>query len=473
MTFILLMSASVFGIAVLAALARFDAMDVPGRALHPYNVLGFLFAIIDIDFLSLYSLIATGQSTYFAETMIANLAQVKDGFVFFVLCQTFLIAGIAAVPSLGRKTAGTMTPREVRLSEVRASRICMALCILVTMLGAWNLILVSLQHGSFTYIAGVRQRFFAANPLLLIVVSTIAPAYILFGSRNTLRSAFLAMIPLIPFLMLVGGRSKLLYPLIALAYWVCQRIRIPAIVIYIGAPVLLASLTLFTFISRENGSVAEFPKYLEQSGGITGPLFDGASISMAEIISINIARPVLDRQPWESILGGIMLPIPRSIVPMKPLGASTEFSMTIDLDRWELVKSEWTITGFINLFYDYGYIGALIACFVIAVIWTLALKQAFQSRLGTTLVGPICCLVAYQFIRGDLYIVSQFLWPLLFVLLIYWTVLAAVKLIPPPRRRQVRPRAGIAGDAVAGGAVADGVAGAVADGGAPGTAESR
>lgn len=435
LTFYFLLSLSVLEVGALAFLAGVNPLDLRGRALHPYNILGFVLGIVNVDFLSLFLFIDGGGQVPFARNMLSDISAVRNGFIFFFSCQTFLVLGITVVTlpfSTGKRREQFVFP-----PELSAARICMLLCIAGTIFGAWQLILVSVQAGSFTYIAGVRQRFFAANPLLLIIVSTIAPAYILFGSRSTIRAAAISIIPLIPFLMLVGGRSKLLYPIVALGYWICRRVRLSAALIYAGAPMLFLALSLYTFVVRQNGSLDDYPRYLQTSGGITGSLFEEASISMAEIISINVADPAIKRYPWDSVLGGAMLPIPRSIVPFKPLGASTQFTQAVDPERWALVKSEWTITGFVNLLYDFGTFGAFLICFLLSAFWARTLQYASRSRFGTGLVGPACCLVAYQFIRGDLYIVSQFLWPLLFVMSIYWALLRLIRLFTKQPRHRI------------------------------------
>jgi hypothetical protein len=435
LTFYFLLILSLMEVALLGFLAHLNPLDIRGKALHPYNVLGFLFVIVDIDFLSLFFLTKGGVHTSMAESMIVSLGPVVHGFTFYFVCQSFVIVGIAAVAL--PMASSRLRDYFVLPSEVRATHICMLLCVAATVFALWQLIVVSLQNGSFTYIAGVRQRFFAANPFLLVIVSTVAPAYILYGSRNRLRAAAFALIPLLPFLALAGGRSKLLYPLIAFLYWVCRRVRMSIVLIYLGAPALLLALSMFTFISRQSGALEDFPRYLQDNGGLIGSLFDQPSISMAEIISINVDNPVIERRPWESLLGGVLLPIPRSIVTFKPQGASTQFTQTINSRRWELVKSEWTITGFVNLMYDFGTFGAYFVCILLGALWSGMLQRASRSRFGTSFVGPVSCLVAYQFIRGDLYIVAQFLWPLLFVTVIYRTILVLLRLFRRPSRQQV------------------------------------
>ena len=77
--------------------------------------------------------------------------------------------------------------------------------------------------------------------------------------------------------------------------------------------------------------------------------------------------------------------------------------MTADLNRWLLVKSEWTITGFANLYYDFGYAGAVVVSAIIAFFWTRLLL--FSSRNTTSLqFGGVFCIHAMTvFIRADLY----------------------------------------------------------------------
>ncbi len=434
--FLVLLGVSIIEIAWLVRIAQSQPLDMIGQAMHPFNVIGFLFLVTNVDFLSLFQIVGSGGGAIFAGSTISFVSDVVKGYLFFVLCQTsIVIACWFAVAQIDGSTRLRMRARRGQTAisapaEVGAARMCIAVCITGAIFAAQSIVLISLQHGSLSYVAGIRTRFFADNPILLVIVTTMAPAFILFGSRDKMRAILLALPVIMLFLSLVGGRSKLLYPAVAVMYWFCRRHKLSVIWVYLATPVLIFVLVFYTYISRMTATFGSFQQYLDASGGMFGALFDEPSISMAEAITINVNYPILDRTPWESLLGAFMLPIPRAWVPWKPLGVSTEFSMVTDYTRWNLVKSEWTVTGFVNLFYDVGYIGAIIGCGMIAFLWTRILVRSAGGRRGTAFVGPIAIICAYQFVRGDLYIVSQFLWPTAIVSLIYATMNWIIRALP-------------------------------------------
>jgi hypothetical protein len=443
--FLFLLAFAIGEIVLLVLMAQSEPLDMVGQALHPFNVMGFLFLVTIVDFVSLYQIVAAGQGAEFAGTMISYTSDVVKGFAFYVFCQTAMVLGMwLATRYIDRPTRIGIRVRRGRPvvstpAEIGAARISIVICVIASIFAGWSILVVSLQHGSLNYVAGIRTKFFADNPMLQVIVSTAAPAFILFGSRDRMRPVIIAMPVLMLFLALVGGRSKLLYPVIAAAYWFCRSRRLSVLWVYLLTPILIVLLVYYTYVARQSQLYASFQQYLDASGGMFGALFDEPSISMAEAITLNVNNPILHRAPWDSIVGMLMLPVPRSLVPWKPLGVSTDFSMAADYTRWTLVKSEWTVTGFINLYYEIGYIGALVGCGALAFFWTRQLIRSASSSRGTAFAGPIAIIIAYQFIRGDLYIVSQFLWPTGIVMLIYLGLKGIVRLFPGSAPRARRP----------------------------------
>jgi len=429
----------------LAKLAEEEPLDLKGRAFHPLNIVGFLFLITLIDFANLFYIVSSGKPVEFATAYISSAGDVVFGLFFYVLCQTFVVFGIWAAmigkPArlMPRHFAGNGATN-ARHSEVVATRIIMCVSIVATIVAGYTLLMTALGAGSLTYIAGVRTRFFAENPVLLLIIATITPAFFLFGSRHGLKLVLLAL-PVLFFVQgLIGGRSKLIYLLVGLAYWWCQYRRISVIWVYLGLPILLFAIVAFGYYSRYSSAFMSFDEYLNDSGGMFGALFEESSISMAEAITFNLNNAVLSRSPWESIVGMFMLPIPRSVIDWKPFGMSTDFSMVMDYTRFMLVKSEWTVTGFVDLYYSFGFVGGILACGLLAYLWGRALVRSSFGPSGTALAGPVLIVSAYIFVRGDLYIVSQFLWPCGLVLLSFralaFLVRSSRKTQPNRKRRQ-------------------------------------
>lgn len=308
---------------------------------------------------------------------------------------------------------------EVSQLEQRASRLLIFISVVVTVIVAQQLITLALSRGSLTYIAGVRTRLFGEDAFTLLVMNTIVPSFILFGHKEKTRPLVIILIFITLVLALAGGRSKLIYPFIAVAYWYCKTKNFSVFRLYIFIPVVFVAVVFYGYYSRYSSSFGTIDQYFAATGGIFGSLFQEASISMSEAMTINLSQNFVSRLPWDSFLASITFPISRSIIPWKPFGASTDFSMAVDYARFILVNSEWTVTGFVDLYYSFGFSGAPIVCSVLAFIWARILIHSSASRIGTSVAGPVCVLVAYQFIRGDIYIVSQFLWPMLIAWIVY------------------------------------------------------
>ncbi|WEK45863.1 MAG: hypothetical protein P0Y56_12615 [Candidatus Andeanibacterium colombiense] len=448
--FLFLICVAVAEIFFLSQLASAEPLDLIGRALHPFNVIGFLFLVTLVDFIGLFLIVSSRQSADFAEISLSSKGEVVYGLFYYVLCQSAIVVGIWA--ALARTSQWKI--HQIRMlrgkgvvaqrSELIATRVIILVSICATLVAGYTLLGTALSAGSLNYIAGVRTRFFADNPILLLIITTITPAFFLFGSRHSLKSLILVLPPLLLVQGLVGGRSKLLYPIVGVAYWFCRSRRLPVIWVYLALPAMLLVIVAFGYYTRYSGLYSSLGEYLDASGGMFGALFEESSISMAEAITYNVNNPIIMRSPWESVVGMFLLPIPRSVIDWKPFGVSTDFSMAMDYVRFMLVKSEWTVTGYIDLFYSFGFIGGIAACSAFAYLWTRALLHYATGPFGTAFIGPVCIVSAYVFVRGDLYIVSQFLWPCGVVLLFFGGLRFLVKAAghapprPAPRRRRER-----------------------------------
>ena len=384
-----------------------------GSAAHPYNILGFFLTVVAFDFLDVYTRVASGGTAWFARYTIASVGEIESGLFFFLLMSGSIVVGLLTARSARRIDISPAHDPEI---AARATTLVLLGSLAVT--GYTTLVVVtqSVAAGSLFEVAGVRQIFFRENPLLQVFYATLVPAFILFLSHNTHRIRFVAVLLLTVVLLTLplGSRGSLFYLLIAVIVGVAMtRARLPAGMLYFAAPAVLAILVYLRFLREQ--VTDSFSRYLEIRGSEL--LLEGADFSLAEPLIIGMRSGVVPRYPFETLVGSIFAVVPRGIIPWKPEGPSAVFTGLADPMRWALTKSEWLITGFVNLNAELGMVGAAVAMVVLAAIWARSLARTFSSTPNAIAGASFLAIVAYIFVRGDLYNVALFIWPSLFVYL--------------------------------------------------------
>jgi hypothetical protein len=135
--------------------------------------------------------------------------------------------------------------------------------------------------------------------------------------------------------------------------------------------------------------------------------FNGPDFASAQANAAILGANPIHREFWESPLAAILAPIPRSLVPFKPLGASTEFTLERDTANWLFYKRELVIGGPADLYIGFGAIGAVLLIGALAYFWA---RWMLRSRYPG-FAAPIAIVLLYVFIRNDTYSVALFLWP--------------------------------------------------------------
>ena len=384
--------------------------------MHPYNVVGFFIVFINLNFLYIFNQVGTGNSVNFARSTISTVWEVTAGMGFFLALTIAMVGGIF-LASAGRVTA---TPVEEDLRLSKAGKLVFWICAAMAAWVSLSVIGQSLSRGSLFYIAGIRQAFFRENAVFYVMLSLLAPATIVaiaWQRRDRSRFSFW-LIPLVAIglLLPLGSRGALLYVLIALMTAAAVNGRkIRAIWMYLGSPVVALILVLLRYFREGSSASFGFGQYLDVNSQEL--LFGNMDFSTAEPIVLSANYDMIQRQPWDSLLAMLVAPLPRSMVPWKPEGASAAYSAAADPQRWVWTQSEFVITGFANLKVELGIAGAIFSVFVLSALWAGRLRRASQSgphRYALTAV--LLTLSAYIFIRGDLYNLALFLWPVAIVL---------------------------------------------------------
>lgn len=418
-----LMVYAVFAVLVHAWLAGQERGTLVGLALHPFNVIGLLTTLVAIDFITLYNDTQEGRISEILGYLIAAPHQVTEGAIFFILCSLAMGAAVLVAAAPGLRQPVRSVDREEDSAEQTSASIVMAIAAICMVTVASVVIVESISEGSILYVAGVRQAFFRDNQALAMLGGVGIPAFYLYGSRMGMkRNTFLYALLLVACLLPIGSRSSIVFLALGLAFWWSQSHNLRISHVYLGLIPLAVLSTFYRYLTRDANLFRSYWDFIDYHGGYFGVLFRSPDVSMAEGMTAAITQATIVRGPFDSLLAAIMAPIPRSWIAWKPFSASAEFTRNATPEHFELFGSSWTVTGFVNIFLEYGYWLSVPAAFVLAWIWARIWIVSANRRSSAGLAAPVLILVAYTFFRADLYDVALFLWPLAAVLVLHYSI---------------------------------------------------
>lgn len=223
------------------------------------------------------------------------------------------------------------------------------------------------------------------------------------------------------FAMSPGARGSVLLVLLIAAVGYAYSKRISVLWYAAVVPVTMLFLAVSAYVFREAQRYESFYDYITSNGGVINLFFGGEQVSFAKMfVAVYQMAPSLPRAPFESIVALLVLPIPRSVFTMKPFGASAAFTQHISPLRWENTRSELLITGYGDVYWQFGALGAFVAMFVLSGVWLWACLQATRgSRQTLVLWTPLLTWFMFIFVRGDLFNIGLLLWPTMVVLALH------------------------------------------------------
>ena len=181
-------------------------------------------------------------------------------------------------------------------------------------------------------------------------------------------------------------------------------------------PGLAAYLSVSRYVFREPG-FSSFNEFLTANGGILSLFFSSQEISPGKMFSVIYAfADEIPIYPFEGFLAMLAAPIPRALFAMKPYGTSAIFTELYSPERWDLTKSESTISGYGDLYLQFGCVGATIVAFLLGyAFFRICIRLLNNSPTATITWIPIALGAMYTFFRADVFNVGLVLWPTFFV----------------------------------------------------------
>jgi hypothetical protein len=266
-----------------------------------------------------------------------------------------------------------------------------------------------------------RQLYFKDNPLMHLVFLLALPAYALYlsGRPNFDFYAWLWFF-FLAFLLLVSGSrgAIILLVLIACTNYTLKKSPLSWRYLIVGIPIVVFGLVVVRYVFREAWRYDSIVQFLDASGGLLGVFFQSSEVSLAEVLTMAVAVDgKLNLFPFQGLLGLITYPIPRSIFEYKPLSASGYFTELVSPDRWEGARSEILVTGFGNVYLEFGLVFGAIIVFLMAWGWIFAVRRCLAKGSVHATFYPFLLWLCYTFVRGDFFNMGSTVWAVLLVLL--------------------------------------------------------
>lgn len=218
-------------------------------------------------------------------------------------------------------------------------------------------------------------------------------------------------------LFFIGSRGALLLVFLVYAYLYNATVKKISNYVYVLAiPVISVGLIYFRYYFRESWRYSSIGDFIDSNGGVFSVFFNTAEVGMAEVISILLRYgDRIQRFPFESFIAALMYPLPRSIIEFKPLGGDAAVTSIFSPDRWDLSKSEITITLFSDYYLQFGMLFSFIGLSLTAYIWMKALLYGIRMNSSGVILMPFLMWSMYILLRSSVFNVAGLIWAWLFV----------------------------------------------------------
>lgn len=376
-----------------------------GNAVNPLLVFCLLAILFNLDFIMIWS----SLSLVFLERVSSiPAATVLDSYGAYTVIFIGNMVGFTVALSYWRQRL-TVSPRASISMPDRAANLSASVLF-------WAIIAVSapvlLRDHSLYLSYQVVARENPLRPILTFLIPVGAAFFVAYRRLSVMGLVVLAFSALV--LGLSGGpRGPVILMALILAVWYAPWKRISAFWYLPTLPGVAVFLAFSRYMFREGEKYASYSEFVMSQGGYVALFFSGEEVSFAKMFSVVYdLAPTLPRAPFESLIALLVLPVPRSFFTLKPFGASALFTQYVAPLRWEWTKSELLVTGYGDMYWQFGLLGAVVAVGVLGFGWLwMCLKVIHKSRESVIVWIPLLIWWMFLFMRGDLFNIGLLLWP--------------------------------------------------------------
>lgn len=407
------------GLTIMAWSPKYGAFR--GSAVNPLIIFVVFSLFFNINFAVLYG---RGTINIFERAVPVTSVDILLGYVHYTVIFLAVAAGLIAAQLTAPPYRETVARGEDVARGRTLSAIFFAVIILIGLVGTFITLksLADILSGKLN-----RQLFFESNPLLHVAYTLICPGLVIYLAFRlpTRPASILATLSAILILATTGSRGVII--LVGLIYAISLVLwgrRIPAQLYLLVIPVLSYLLALSRYLLRESWKFRSFADFVEFRGGFGALFFNSAEVAMAEAITVISANmDLLSRPPFESFLGILMYPLPRSVFTFKPLGASSFLTATLSPNQWQWTKAEILTTGYGDFIMQFGLWWAIPLVALCAFAWLRGCLLVINApQWQTAVLLPFLIWWMYIFMRGSIFNVGASIWPFLIVLGTYTIV---------------------------------------------------
>lgn len=398
-----------------------------GTLICPLLALAVINGVFTADFLAAYQTLSHKGALQISNIVFNRPEGYVQALAYFTGLHIAMLTGLGLALGLYRKRQTILHgwfKSRASLRQTRMAGLILLAALALALPALALMVQTALAHGSPFYVSAIRQLFYKDHPILWVGVLFTVPTLAVYLSRHQKLDArgLIAFCAVLITILLVGSRNQLFFLLFILLLLLHERgWRLPGMVYAPGIVVALGLSIVLRWLQRDQFVYDSFTAMLQAHGGVLQMLFATPEIALADTLTVLVsAGERFARVPFESVAAFVLFPIPRALIPFKPFGASTEFTSLADPERWQTFGSEITVTGYGDLFMQFGALGAAPFMVLAALIWGTAVVRVANARNPAIRLLWLPYLVwwAYVFVRTDLYIMAFSVWPLLLVLLV-------------------------------------------------------
>ena len=393
-----------------------------GSAINPLNIFAVFSIFFNIDF---YVFWLNGRTDIFEEHIVFSTNDILYAYAVYSFLFLMALGGLTLAFLLKpyRSVPAELSQKNYDKSLLSERKLKGSVGLFLVFVAS-AIAMIALTDAVSDWHSGrsTRELFFRGNKLVQIAVSAVCPTLAIYLSlRKPWRApAVFAVLGSLGVLSATGSRGVLILVLLIWAVaLVVHGIRISSLWYLVVIPVLSVFLSVSRYFLREAWRYDTYSEFVEDRGGYFQLFFGTVEIGMAEALSTIVIRAnAFNRAPFESFLGLLIYPLPRSVFEFKPWGASSYFTQEMSPVRWYWTKSEILTTGYGDLILQFGLVGATAAVFLLAFLWHRGCMRIINGLPNRIIVWlPFLIWWMYIFVRGDVFNIGNTLWPFLVVII--------------------------------------------------------
>lgn len=387
-----------------------------GSAFNPIIFIVLLSSFFTLDYIGLYQ---EPLLDIFEESLLITNSDVVLSYAYYIIWLSVIC--LAFYFGLNNKgSSGTFIYSYLKNTTRKDSELTFYIVLFLCIIAVIGLFLV----GGDVFSGDIsRQIFYTQNKFFHIAFSMLPAAFAIYCRDQNPMSKKLILFFMISVCIVLATNSRGNLILLCLIYGYMFNYRITKVRaswLFLSVPFVAFVLLWSRFVFRESWRYESLASFVQDRGGLFAVFFQTSEISMAEVITtISKWGDEVPRYPFESFVGALMYPLPRSIFEFKPLGAGGDFTAEFSPMRWLLSKSEIVTTGFGDLQLQFGFLISSVVLFVLSYTWIRLIKCA-ANKFPSEAVFAIPLLIwwMYIFLRSGIFNMGGAIWSALLVIAI-------------------------------------------------------